>query len=135
MLGWPKRYRLACAFLWEYSNKGLKLAQRLGHRGVFPTWRATSSSIAATASASSLSLRSASACSPPPTWKKEVSAQPGELSRSVDIITRTSQCESFTMSGAGYDVDGSSKASLKTLRTLHTCIHCVHVEDWCVRRG
>jgi hypothetical protein len=36
-LGWPKRYKLARTFLWEHSFVGLKLAQRLGHLGVFLT--------------------------------------------------------------------------------------------------
>ena len=36
-LGWPKRCQLALAFLWEYSQKRLKLAQLLGHLGVFLT--------------------------------------------------------------------------------------------------
>ena len=35
MLGWPKRCKLAHAFLWEYSCKRLKLAQLLGQLGVF----------------------------------------------------------------------------------------------------
>ena len=34
MLGWPKRSKLARAFPWEYSYKGLKLAQLLGRLGV-----------------------------------------------------------------------------------------------------
>jgi hypothetical protein len=29
VLGWPKRYQLAHAFLWEYSYKRLRLAQLL----------------------------------------------------------------------------------------------------------
>ena len=37
VLGWPKRHKLAHAFLWEYSYKGLKLAQLLGQVGVFLT--------------------------------------------------------------------------------------------------
>jgi hypothetical protein len=36
--GWPKRCKLAHAFLWKYSYKGLKLAQLLGQLGVFLTW-------------------------------------------------------------------------------------------------
>ena len=35
MFDWPKICRLAHAFLWEYSYKGLKLAQLLGQLGVF----------------------------------------------------------------------------------------------------
>ena len=35
MLGWPKRCKLAHAFLWEYSCKRLKWAQLLGQLGVF----------------------------------------------------------------------------------------------------
>jgi hypothetical protein len=35
--GWPKRSRLAHAFLWEYSYRRLKLAQFLGQLGVFLT--------------------------------------------------------------------------------------------------
>jgi hypothetical protein len=35
--GWPKRSKLAQAFLWEYSDKRLKLAQLLGQLGVFLT--------------------------------------------------------------------------------------------------
>ena len=35
--GWPKRCKLARAFLWEYSYKRLKLAQLLGQLGVFLT--------------------------------------------------------------------------------------------------
>ena len=30
----PKRCKLAHAFLWEYSDKGLKMAQLLGQHGV-----------------------------------------------------------------------------------------------------
>jgi hypothetical protein len=37
LLGWPKRCRLAHAFLWEHSYKRLKLAQLLGQLGVFLT--------------------------------------------------------------------------------------------------
>ena len=33
-LGWPRRCKLAHAFLWEYSYKRLKLAQLLGQLGV-----------------------------------------------------------------------------------------------------
>jgi hypothetical protein len=36
-LGWSKRYQLARTFLWEHSYVRLKLAQRLGHLGVFLT--------------------------------------------------------------------------------------------------
>jgi hypothetical protein len=36
VLGWPKRDKLARAFLWGYSNKRLKLAQLLGQRGAGP---------------------------------------------------------------------------------------------------
>jgi hypothetical protein len=35
--GWPKRCKLARAFLWGYSYKRLKLAQLLGQLGVFLT--------------------------------------------------------------------------------------------------
>jgi hypothetical protein len=35
--GWPKRYKLAHAFLWQYSHKKLKSAQLLGQVGVFLT--------------------------------------------------------------------------------------------------
>ena len=38
MLGWPKRCKLAHAFLWKYSYKRMKLAQLLGQLGVFFTW-------------------------------------------------------------------------------------------------
>ena len=38
VLGWPKRYKLAHAFLWEYIYKRLKLAQLLGQLGDFLTW-------------------------------------------------------------------------------------------------
>ena len=38
MLGWPKRCKLAHAFLWENSCKRLKLAQVLGRHGIFLTW-------------------------------------------------------------------------------------------------
>ena len=34
LLGWPKRCKLAHAFLWEHSYKRLKLAQLLGQLGV-----------------------------------------------------------------------------------------------------
>ena len=37
MLGWPKIYKLAHAFQWEYRYKRLKLAELLGQRGVFLT--------------------------------------------------------------------------------------------------
>jgi hypothetical protein len=36
--GWPKRSKLAHAFLWGYSDKRLELAQLLGQRGAFLTW-------------------------------------------------------------------------------------------------
>jgi hypothetical protein len=36
VLGWPKRCKLAHAFLWEYSCNSLKLAQLLG--GVLTWW-------------------------------------------------------------------------------------------------
>jgi hypothetical protein len=38
--GWPERCQLAHAFLWQYSDKRLKLAQLLGQLGVFLTWLA-----------------------------------------------------------------------------------------------
>ena len=37
VLDWPKRCKLAHAFLWEYSYKRLKLAQLLGQLGGFLT--------------------------------------------------------------------------------------------------
>ena len=37
LLGWPKRYKLAHALMWEYSYERLKLAQLLGQLGVFLT--------------------------------------------------------------------------------------------------
>jgi hypothetical protein len=37
VLGWPKRCKLARAFLWEYSDKRLKLAQLQGQFGVLFT--------------------------------------------------------------------------------------------------
>ena len=37
MFGWPKRCKLARAFLWEHSYKTLMLAQLLGQLGVFLT--------------------------------------------------------------------------------------------------
>jgi hypothetical protein len=37
MLGWPKRCKLAHAFLWEYSCRRLTVAQLLGQLGVFLT--------------------------------------------------------------------------------------------------
>ena len=37
MLGWPRRWKLAHAFPWEHSYKGLELAQLLGQLGVFLT--------------------------------------------------------------------------------------------------
>ena len=37
LLSWPKRCKLAHAFLWEYSYKRLQLAQLLGQLGVFLT--------------------------------------------------------------------------------------------------
>jgi hypothetical protein len=40
VVGWPKRYKLAHAFMWEYSCKGLELAQVLGQLGGFHTRRA-----------------------------------------------------------------------------------------------
>jgi hypothetical protein len=42
VLGWPKRCKLAHAFLWEYSCKRLKMAQLLGQLGVFLTGRPSS---------------------------------------------------------------------------------------------
>jgi hypothetical protein len=36
-LGWPRRCKLAHAFLWEYSDERLNLAQFLGRLGVFLT--------------------------------------------------------------------------------------------------
>ena len=47
MLGWPKRCKLAHAFLWEYSCKRLKLAQLLGQLGVFLTRYAASAEVSA----------------------------------------------------------------------------------------
>jgi hypothetical protein len=35
--GWPKRCKLAHAFLWAYSYKRLELAKLLGQLGVFLT--------------------------------------------------------------------------------------------------
>ena len=40
VLGWPKRWKLARTFLWEYSCKRLELAQLLGQLGCFLTFRA-----------------------------------------------------------------------------------------------
>ena len=37
VLAWPKRSKLAHAFLWGYSDERLKLAQHLGQLGVFLT--------------------------------------------------------------------------------------------------
>ena len=37
MLGWPKRCKLAHAFLWAYSDQRLKMAQPLGQLGVLLT--------------------------------------------------------------------------------------------------
>jgi hypothetical protein len=37
VLGWARRCKLAHAFLWEYSDKRLKLAQLLGQLSVFLT--------------------------------------------------------------------------------------------------
>jgi hypothetical protein len=45
VLGWPKRCKLAHAFLWEYSYKRLKLAQRLGQLGAFLTRGASASPV------------------------------------------------------------------------------------------
>jgi hypothetical protein len=39
VLCWPKICKLAHVFLWEYSYKGLKLAQLLGQLGIFLTCR------------------------------------------------------------------------------------------------
>jgi hypothetical protein len=36
--GWPKRSKLAHAFLWGYSYKGMQLAQLLGQFDIFLTW-------------------------------------------------------------------------------------------------
>ena len=44
VLGWPKRWKLAHAFPWEYSCKRLKLAQLLGQPGVFLTAARSASS-------------------------------------------------------------------------------------------
>jgi hypothetical protein len=38
LVGWPKRSKLAHAFVWEYSYKGLKLAQLLSQLGVVLTF-------------------------------------------------------------------------------------------------
>ena len=38
MSGWPKRRTLAHAFLREYSDKRLKLAQHVDKLGIFLTW-------------------------------------------------------------------------------------------------
>ena len=43
MLGWPKIYKLAHAFPWEYSYRRLQLAQLLGQLGVFLTWVSSTS--------------------------------------------------------------------------------------------
>jgi hypothetical protein len=37
VLGWPKRCKLTHAFLWEYIDKRLKLAQLLGQLDGFLT--------------------------------------------------------------------------------------------------
>jgi hypothetical protein len=37
VLGWPKICKLAYAFLWKNSKKGLQLAQLLGQLGIFLT--------------------------------------------------------------------------------------------------
>jgi hypothetical protein len=37
VLGWAKIYKLAHAFVWEYSYKRLKFAQLLGQLGIFLT--------------------------------------------------------------------------------------------------
>jgi hypothetical protein len=50
VLGWPKRCKLAHAFLWEYSYKKLKLDQLLGQLGVFLTWRSRGPAAAASLS-------------------------------------------------------------------------------------
>jgi hypothetical protein len=58
LLGWPKRCKLARAFLWEYSDKRLKLAQLLGQTGVFLTCVAvTTTQVAPPAAAASSSFR------------------------------------------------------------------------------
>jgi hypothetical protein len=66
VLVWPKRCKLAHAFLWEYSDKGLKLAQLLGQLGVFLTWMPTvnSNSTGSVGSAAALAASSSqsSAC-------------------------------------------------------------------------
>ena len=51
MLGWPKRPKLAYAFLWEYSYKRLELAQLLGQLGVFLTLSIVPSFVVTTAEA------------------------------------------------------------------------------------
>ena len=43
VLGWPKICKFAHAFLWEYIDKRLKLAQLLSQVGVFLTWMAVHS--------------------------------------------------------------------------------------------
>jgi hypothetical protein len=44
VLGCPRKCKLAHAFPWDYSDKGLELAQLLGQLGVFLTWFAPSPS-------------------------------------------------------------------------------------------
>ena len=48
MLAWAERCKLARAFLWEYSDKRLKLAQLLGHLGVVLTLKGSLSQQIAT---------------------------------------------------------------------------------------
>jgi hypothetical protein len=48
VLGWPRRFKLAHAFLRGYSDKKLKLAQLLGQLGVFLTLQSTATFVSAT---------------------------------------------------------------------------------------
>jgi hypothetical protein len=61
VLGWPKRCKLAHAFLLEYSCKKVKLAQLLGQLGVFLT---CAPSCAANGPASPASPRTSTVPSP-----------------------------------------------------------------------
>ena len=78
VLGWPKKSKLAHAFLWGCRDKGLKLAQSLGQLGIFLAWaRNSRSATSAIRIASSAAFIAASA---------SAIISPRSLSRSSDGV-------------------------------------------------
>jgi hypothetical protein len=99
VLGWPKRRKLAHAFLWKYSYKRLKLAQLLAQLGVFLTWARVASTVA---SPSFITFDSGSSASPAPPRggfgrdrrlaRPRIHFAPGPLRHSAAIRLLKRQC-------------------------------------------